>query len=979
MTAVSDQDELQPSFYAKADQMSVTEARRFAKAMARWRQARGDEQVEVKTAGQRTLFDALGIRDPFNIDFERLWAPRRTINPEWMRFPVGLDEAGQLFYMDLKEGNLFPPRGMNMHGAFIGTTGAGKTEGIVTEVASACATHSPDVLNVFFTDFKLKSAGGDLERLPHVVGAVSNLEEDKHLVGRLYETMLGELEWRANLIKDIPNCPDLTTYNALRQKDPSLPAVPVLWWICDEYQEMLNSRVWGEKFKNLFDLISRQGRSLHVKLQLVGQSIDGQRLREARKQFGYTIAGRVTSDMVSQEAIGSKIATTIPSSGAAGTVYVREGVGKPRKMRFFYAKEEVSARPETTSVKQSLQRGKFFAPRAFSASTVEDTDGQLTAADQDGEVEQLTAPVRSIWQITALEEGLARLGAKPPRPGWLPPLNAPEPVDALVARLRGKPWYEDYGNTDGLVLPVGLEDVARRKVQRVYCLDVLSQNAMVVGAPQTGATTALMTAVTGAALMYRPERVQFYCIAGSGPELAQLNALPHVISVMHLNDREGVDRLLATVEGIKNAREIQFSTQNLDIGRVRRANFEGVPGGDVVLIVDGLAAFEQEFGDNGLNRLLALMRSHAFGVRVVFSSNSYIHGLRPRMKQLASQQRLELLLAETTESMAKREEEPMRRVAEELKLDNRGPGHGLSMAGYPLLVGRPELADWKGQRVTDAEGVGQAVAEVAQVDDMGRVARLPERIDLAEVLAMMAPGTSGGAHRVPIGLSEQTMAPAFIDFDAYPHVLVTGLEKSGRTNFLRVLCRGIMDTYSTEEAVIAVIDPHRKLAGVVSDAWTARYCYKPDDIKQCIHHLGAEVDKRLPPPGTSQTDLLTKKFWTGKRMFVVIDDLHAWPPTASPLAELARFAADAGDAGIHLLVGTNIQRWQMERSGLTTLGHVANTHSPVLILDGRREHGVIAGEIKAAPQRPGKGVVVAGGKAEGVLIGWSEPPVSAIR
>ena len=34
-----------------------------------------------------------------------------------------------------------------------------------------------------------------------------------------------------------------------------------------------------------------------------------------------------------------------------------------------------------------------------------------------------------------------------------------------------------------------------------------------------------MTLMTSAALMYRPERVQFYCIAASGPQLAEVASL----------------------------------------------------------------------------------------------------------------------------------------------------------------------------------------------------------------------------------------------------------------------------------------------------------------------------------------------------------------------------------------------------------------------------------------------------------------------
>ena len=89
----------------------------------------------------------------------------------------------------------------------------------------------------------------------------------------------------------------------------------------------------------------------------------------------------------------------------------------------------------------------------------------------------------------------------------------------------------DYGQTPGLAFPVALVDRPRDHRQEVHCLDLLSDNALIICAPQRGATTAAMTMVTAGALMYRPERVQFYCVAASGPQLAQLSELPHVAAV----------------------------------------------------------------------------------------------------------------------------------------------------------------------------------------------------------------------------------------------------------------------------------------------------------------------------------------------------------------------------------------------------------------------------------------------------------------
>ncbi len=257
-------DELDDAFYAKADQLSITAAERFARAMARFRASGGVTTVTDSGHQQRTLLDAVGgCGTPRNLDVDRLWSPRRSQGPEWMRFPVGLDESGQVVDLDLKEGS---QQGMGMHSLFIGTTGAGKSEGIITEVASMALTHSPEVANVVFFDFKLKSAAGVLEQFPHVVASVSNLGDERHLVGRMYEALEGELDRRGALCNAAgPDVVDLTVYNQRRLTDPSLPPVPVLWVIADEYQELLSDRDWGgDKFRSLFWRIMRQGRAYHM-------------------------------------------------------------------------------------------------------------------------------------------------------------------------------------------------------------------------------------------------------------------------------------------------------------------------------------------------------------------------------------------------------------------------------------------------------------------------------------------------------------------------------------------------------------------------------------------------------------------------------------------------------------------------------------------------------------------------------------------
>lgn len=94
-------------------------------------------------------------------------------------------------------------------------------------------------------------------------------------------------------------------------------------------------------------------------------------------------------------------------------------------------------------------------------------------------------------------------------------LEVSETMDVLVGSWRRKPWYVDYGDNPGLVFPVGVVDIPEDHAQRVHVIDAEMDNIMVVATAQRGKSTTLMSLITSAALMYRPERVTFFCIGAS--------------------------------------------------------------------------------------------------------------------------------------------------------------------------------------------------------------------------------------------------------------------------------------------------------------------------------------------------------------------------------------------------------------------------------------------------------------------------------
>ncbi|MDT5117522.1 MAG: hypothetical protein QOE30_3261 [Mycobacterium sp.] len=970
-------DELDGAFYAVADQMSVDTAERFARALARYRATGAAAAITSDDSGHRTLLDVVGVRDPRQLDVDRLWAPRRTQGREWLRFPIGLDDAGQVMELDLKEGS---QQGMGMHSLFIGTTGAGKSEGIITEVTSLALTHSPEVVNVVFSDFKLKSAAGVLERFPHVVASISNLADERHLVGRMHEALDGELDRRGALCASLDGVPDLTVYNQRRLTDPSLEPVPALFIICDEYQEMLGDKDWGPKFQKLFWRIVRLGRAYHMFLQLVGQTVDTQKLRDTRKLLGFTIAARTGREEDSREAIGSTVAAHLPERGAEGTAFLRVAQRQPREFRFFHSSAEFVPLVAQGDLAQPLRAGTWFDPRPFTVDEVGDADGLLAAPAQPTSAQTpaqapaaLDAPKNPLV-VDAVIESLQAAGVGPPRQLWLPPLGVPPPADDLVEQLRGKPWDVDYGDNPGLLFPLALEDRPREHRQVVYSLDLLSDNAMLVAAPKRGATTAMQTLITTGALMYRPERVQFYVVAASGPQLAAVGDLPHVAAVVPVFDTEGVNRMLATVKNIVDERERTFAARGLDMQTVREAKFGpnptdiGVAGGDLVVIIDGWANFAEAVPKH-VETVTSLMRARNYGVRVVITHTSYLSGLRTAIRTEAAL-KVEMRLTDPRESEVERVDGVSR--AKEVP---DAPGRGLTRAGFHMMVGAPELANQPTGRV-DVRGLGAAVRRVAGVDKVSTVLRLPESVHWDDVLPQVDQNLP--RELVPFGLSESTLGPAYVDFGENPHVVAVGRAGSGRTNFLRTMMRSIMMRYSPDEATIILIDPRRKLVGVVpEDTWLSRYSYAVNDIKEVTAGLCQELERRMPPPGTSQQEMLTKQFWTGRRFFVVIDDITSWQTMENPLTGLARFVEQADQIGLHIVAAADIRHWSYQTVSAGVLARVAGTLPPVLILDGRRDNGPIANGVYAEAQRPGKGILSTPSGTEGALVGWSPPPILA--
>ena len=163
-------------------------------------------------------------------------------------------------------------------------------------------------------------------------------------------------------------------------------------------------------------------------------------------------------------------------------------------------------------------------------------------------------------------------------------------------------------------------------------------NVAVVGAPQSGKSTALRTLITALAATHDPAQVQFYCLDFGGGRLASLRALPHVGAVAGRAEPQLVGRMIAELESVVRSREAMFRELHVDsIARYRQLRAErgavsdADPFGDVFLVVDGWAGLRHEF--EGLEESITALavQGLSFGVHVVLSASRWAE-IRPSLK-----------------------------------------------------------------------------------------------------------------------------------------------------------------------------------------------------------------------------------------------------------------------------------------------------------------------------------------------------------
>lgn len=984
-------------FFALTDQVSIAEAEEFAQKLAQWRLAEAYEEIGQRVAhiGARDILSYYGIDDPGNIDFDSLWASRTdTMGRSRLRAPFGnRSDNGELLFLDMKS---LDEGGDGPHGVMSGTTGSGKSTLVRTVIESLMLSHPPEELQFVLADLKGGSAVKPFAGVPHVSRIITDLEEDQALMERFLDALWGEIA-RRKAICDSAGVDDAKEYNSvrarMRARGQDMAPLPMLVVVIDEFYEWF--RIMPTAV-DVLDSIGRQGRAYWIHLMMASQTIES-RAEKLMENMGYRLVLKARTAGAAQAA-GVPNAVNLPAQ--AGLGYFRKSLEDIIRFQaeflwrdYFQPGVSIDGE-EAPALVHSID---YIRPQLFTNSftplevSVGGPDIEPVVAQPNGEVlesddieggeDEDEEGVRTPKVGTVIIDQLRKIKFEPYRL-WQPPLTQPVAIDDLVNRFLGRPWHKEYGSACNLVFPIGIIDRPYKHDQPPWTVGTSGPgaNVLILGAGGSGKTTALQTLICSAALTHTPQQVQFYCLAYSSTALTTVSRIPHVGEVAGPTDPYGVRRTVAELLALVRERKRSFLECGIaSMEMFRRRKFGGEAGpvpddgfGDVYLVIDNYRALAEE------NEVLIeqvnviINQGPSFGVHVVVTADRESE-LRPPVRS-GFGSRIELRLAAVEDAKLVRS-----RFAKDVPVK---PGRGMvavnyvrldsdPQAGLHTLVARPALGSTP-DNVFECDSVVAAVSRLTSAQ-APPVRRLPARFGVEQVRELASRDTRQGvgAGGIAWAISELDLAPVYLNFAENSHLMVTGRRECGRTTTLATIMSEIGRLYAPgassapppapgrPSAQVWLVDPRRQLLTALGSDYVERFAYNLDGVVAMMGELAAALAGREPPPGLSAEELLSRSWWSGPEIFLIVDDIQQLPPGFdSPLHKAVPFVNRAADVGLHVIFTRTFGGWSSAGSDpMLRALHQAN--APLLVMDADPDEGFIRGKMKGGPLPRGRGLLMA--------------------
>ncbi|OKI23739.1 hypothetical protein A6A08_02960 [Nocardiopsis sp. TSRI0078] len=223
---------------------------------------------------------------------------------------------------------------------------------------------------------------------------------------------------------------------------------------------------------------------------------------------------------------------------------------------------------------------------------------------------------------------------------------------------------------------------------------------------------------------------------------------------------------------------------------------------------------------------------------------------------------------------------------------------------------------------------------------------------------------------MPIGVDERALEPVLLDlFERDQNLLVMGDGECGKTDLLRLVAERLVERYSSDEAVFAVMDPRRTLRGVVPGEYMGGYASGPRVCAGLVGGVVKEVEGRLS--GDGDVDSLEPGSFKGPRIAVLADDYDVL--TTAGQKPLVPFVPNGRDIGLRFVVARRVAgagRGMYDPLVQAMRGICTSA----LVMSGDRGEGQLLPRVYAANRPAGRGRwITRGGSPRLIQTALREP------
>ncbi|RRC94465.1 FtsK/SpoIIIE domain-containing protein [Schaalia canis] len=617
------------------------------------------------------------------------------------------------------------------HGLVGGTTGSGKSEFLRSLVAGLAARVDPEHLTFILIDFKGGAAFASCDQLPHTIGTVSNL--DAQLADRALRALEAEMIYRQEKFAQAGDGIDnLDAYLATNPAEP----MPRLLLVVDEFKQL--AKEYPEVLSSLVS-VAAVGRTLGVHMILATQRPAGVVNDDILANTNMRVALRVQSREDSANVIDVPHAAAI-GRDQRGRAYVKLGADdiSPIQTALVTGRSDDSSASSLNVIEVEL--GRPIPEATFKAAK----------KGEDNDLDRL---------ISAICEANERAGYAPPRPVWPEPLG--ERVDLEFGTDLPVRSQQKVAPQNPTMLQIALSDDPDGQRQYPAGWDWKEGNLLLFGIPGSGTTTTLMSIAFAAAANYTPDDCDVLILDLGSRGLEALKDLPHT---------------RAYVSGGTASRELQerlLRFLHAELGKRMSSPGEYKP---MLVLLDGLATLRDEFKDYEALNLLETFyqvweKGPDVGIHCVATSTR-LKSIPSQIDEVTTQKWL-FRLAETYDySLA---------GVDRAEIPPPVPGrcviaeshHQTHVAISPLSI--EETVRHFRHRY------GEAHAKTAAI------ASLPTKLDPLEI--PMQSQLCGEPWRIPVGLKDADLAPAYLEVYEGEHILIAGPPRSGKSSTLLAIAQ----------------------------------------------------------------------------------------------------------------------------------------------------------------------------------------------